>query len=303
MWNKADLTSAYQQQLLNEVTRGKYTLRGLKEYIETCTQHIRITMPHLIFNVVCTPSTKPHDVKLQRVCARISNILRRHNFGEVLVFHLVPFDEMRRFPSHEKVTPAHINGAYTYPAHNEVYIYRLEEFPKVALHEMCHHLPVHSNKWNTESLEMIYTFFNISSKGCPMHCHTNILPNEAVVEAWAIMHNCQCIAREYGISYDALLKAEVRHGMIQTKKLLQHQKKHFPLWEEDTHSFSYIILRTILLFFKDDFIKMQTPYDTIKLSKFMIDGFRSQSFQDALDHTRVPAIDRHHMRMTRFGDF
>jgi hypothetical protein len=75
------------------------------------------------------------------------------------------------------------------------------------------------------------------------------------------------------------------------------------MWVERTNAFSYIVLRTICLFFLDDFLLLEVPYTSAKVTDFIIQKFTTPEFQEALRKVRVPDKDKQHMRMTRFGDF
>lgn len=284
----------------------RYTMEGLTKFINDSDLHIKLKRPHVIFNVVCPQKSAPHMRLLNKVCDRIESLLKTYEFPDILTYYLVPFNKPRTFPGEgEQVGAAHINGAYTYLVQKQVFIYRLEEFPKVAIHEACHHLPMHTDHWDPVSLMRLYDELSISKKGCDMmqQCMTDIRPNEAIVEAWANIYHIRFVSAEYDFRYEDLMASEIQHALMQTKKILEHQKHHFPLWQEDTHSFSYIVLRTVLLFFAKEFCEMGQPYDTIELTNFMIKKFNSPEFQKALASVSIPSKDKSHMRMTRFGDF
>ena len=153
------LNEDVKEQLIREFASGdvKYTLPGIIEYINACTMHYKLDMQLVKMNVVYDPSVRDMTNVLQlasRVARRIQRLLFEYSRSpRKLTYYLVPMESPRMFPkAKEEITPLHINGAYTYRHNGTVYIYRLEEFPKVALHEACHHLPLHSEKWNSRAL-------------------------------------------------------------------------------------------------------------------------------------------------------
>jgi hypothetical protein len=223
-----------------------------------------------------------------------------HASHKILDYVLVPYDHDRKVPKGTPFSPENINGAYTYPSRGKVFVYRYEEFPKVFLHETCHHLSFHTDHWDTVALMKLYQAFSINPQGCPLRCSTDILPNEAVVEAWAEIYHLKFMAHELGVSFGDLLKKEVQHALSQSKKVLEYQKKNYPLWKESTHTFSYVVLRTILLAHWHEFAKLPLPYNTVDVTNFMITKYNEPSFQSHLDAARVRSDS---MRMTYFGDF
>lgn len=290
--------------LLNELTGDNiYTLPNLHDYILSCSHSVVLQLPHVDFTMVYDRSMKPDVFQLTKVCKRIEHLLTSYMFKGKMTYYLVPFQQPRKFPVAEKLGPVHINGAYTYRHNNTVYIYRYEEFPKVALHEACHNLPMHIEAWDDDSLMSLYKTLHIKSTGCPKNCTTRILPNEAIIETWANVHHLLSLSREYCVPFKLLMQIEIEHGLIQTKKLLQYQANKYPSWEEGTHAYSYVVLRTVLLYFFKELLHFKMPYDSKQLTRFMLDKFTSNVFQEAVRNQRIPEKDKHHLRMTRFGDF
>jgi hypothetical protein len=237
---------------------------------------------------------------LDKVCKRIQSLLNS-NVNTFLTFFVVPFSEPRKFPKNgSPFGPQHINGGYTYPAKKTIFIYRYEELPKVLLHETCHHLPLDTfHSWDHTSLMRIYSFFNIDKEGCSVSCTTNITPNEAIVEFWAEYFHCKFLSDEYNIPFIHLWEAEIRHALMKTKKVLQYQKKYYPLWKEDTHAYSYVVLRTILMCFWREFIQIKIPYDVNEISNFFM-----KHYQPMLQLvSQVKTKNTTDMRMTLLGDF
>jgi hypothetical protein len=282
---------------------SKYTLPDIDAFIDECDCHYKVSRKgNVIINYIY-PSNSEEIIPLpliRKVATRISIVLSQFGFsGAPLEYFLLPLKVNRTFPRvGEAFAPKHINGAYTYRTNRKIYLYRAEEFPKVALHEACHHLPFHTDSWDARALMKLYTTLNIDSAGCPYQCTTQILPNEAVVEFWAeILHMCFLHA-EYKVPLYELLQKEIDHGLLKSSMILQHQRRSFPKWKEDTHAYSYVVLRTVLLAHFDEFMQLTYPYDSRVVTDFMISKFRSPMFNKMLPRTNGSAD----MRMTVFGD-
>jgi hypothetical protein len=170
--------------------RGKYTLDSVCSYISTCTTHIIVSLPHVRFHVIYPKDTMELNItQLHMVCRRIDALLHIHDFQGELEYFMVPIDYPRLFPTSGPVKPSHINGAYTYVHSNAIYIYRQEEYPKVALHEACHHLKYDTRSWSRSSIAKLKSAFQIDAS-------VTLLPNEAVIEAWANIYHFKIYYRK-----------------------------------------------------------------------------------------------------------
>jgi hypothetical protein len=195
-----------------------------------------------------------------------------------------------------------INGGFTYPARNLIFVFRKEEFPKVFLHETLHHTRLDTHqKWNADDVNALYNFFRIDQTGCPLDCDTQLTPNEAFVEAWANVYQLAFLTHEYRFSFDQMLKTEQRWACIQAKRLLRHQDAFFQSWKEKTHAYSYIVIRSALLWNLDKFLKKQNHATSANMYKLVTASFENAAYQACLASAVVPK--RHNsFRMTIFGD-
>jgi len=284
--------------LIDELcNKSTYTVPGLSDFIQSCTHQYTLSMPSITFHVVESPNIQVDHQQLQKVCKRIQCILSAFGDERHITFCLIPFPSKRHFPVDEEFHPTHINGAYTYPNLRKVYIYRFEDYAKVALHETCHNLPIHCHSWDDNALKRLYDYFNIDYTGCPHNCVTNILPNEAVVEVWAEVLHGKLLSYEYGIPYEKLHKVECHYAIQKTLQILHYQRTKYPLWREKTHAFSYVVIRLVLLWFWKEFSMLKFPYDTTQLTDFII-----------AYHARLPLRDFKRsltktMSMTKTGNF
>jgi hypothetical protein len=278
-------------------TNSKYTMEGLDMFIQSCSYTQTFTMKSVVFHIIDTSENIVDQRQLIKVCKRIQCILDAFNDQSTIEFFLVPFLSKRRFPTEEPFHPSHINGAYTYPSLRKVFIYRYEDYPKVALHEACHNLPMHCHSWNKDALQKIYEFFQIDYTGCPHNCSTNILPNEAIVETWAEVLHCKLLSLEYKVPFKKLYEMEREYAMSKALQLLEYQKAKYPLWREKTHAFSYVVIRLVLFWFWPQFSKLTFPYDTVKVTEFIIQHFNKLPL-----HVYKQATSRG-MTMTKTGNF
>ena len=215
------------------------------------------------------------------------------------VITLIPLDEPRKKPTgNDVVEPYHINGGYTYVRHKNIYIYRLEEWPKVALHELLHNMPMLQEiKWTPVIIRKLYAMFNIDTKGCPKRCSTDLEPTEGIIEAWAIFLHTAFMSFETEGDFYRLFTNEIKWndhliGWILKKQDAQPDKK----WREGTHAFSYLVLRGILLHNMEAFLGMPMPYNPEALFQFFEKGWKGLVLRPS------STGNRNSMRMSRYGD-
>lgn len=275
----------------------------VQEYIRSCDTYefVTVGLASAYYVYPKTEATKiPSSLFIRKIMSRIDRLLRMFKIEKQLTYFLLPIRAPRRFPKNGEICEAkHINGAYTYPTSGEVYLFRCEEMAKVALHEACHHLPVHSQHWSISGTQRLCNAFGIDP-------NSTTLANEAIVEFWAEIFHCLSLSSEYRVPVDILLRKEISHGLSKTKKLLAYQRKYFgDKWRENTNAFAYIVFRTIILYHYIEFANMfpalrSSPYDTDAISDFLITKFQDANFTRAIKETRIST--KGDMRMTVFGD-
>lgn len=252
------------------------------------------TVVHDIFTLNVVPHPKITIKKIKTMIYRLTALQHIFNMTTPMVIWLVPIQQKRYFP--QKGVPidlTHINGGYTYPSSHTIYIYRYEEFPKVMLHEVLHHSSLQTT-WSKESLNQLYTFLHI-------HPNTHIRPEEAIIEVWALYYHIQFIAYEKHLNVEELLSQELQWSLFQTKRLIDYHQRYFPNgWQEHTAGYSYIYLKTCLLFYWNAFSKLRRPYTDQQLVAFMLSHLKKKPFQNAIQ--KAPQFKTKSFRMTRFGD-
>lgn len=276
-----------------ELGSSMYSLAAIPDYIDRCDTHITVTIgaagardPDVTINVLLVRSQYLPALLLHKVARRLYTIQRLHNITKHMTFWLLPFEQSRQFPAKgAPVSPESINGGFTYPSDAEVFVYRMEDFPKVMLHELLHHSAVDSGStWPPEQLHSLREFFNIAPA-------TRLLPNEAVVETWATLYQLWFIAIDSSLPFKLLYAKECEWAQLQTRRLLDHQASFCApcaapggptggtggtgcgarcLWKESSNSFAYIRIKTILLLNYAQFVAIPVPYNTAFLCKFIV---------------------------------
>jgi len=211
------------------------------------------TTGNVTINVLVKKLTDvPPILLLQRVMRRIVATRQILNIGKNIVFWFIPCKSTRWFPQRGQVEPKHINGGFTtvvnsnnQPMTANIYIYRLEEFPKVMLHEIMHHTVVDSHsQWKLEDIEHL-------KKICNIHHSTIFIPNEAIVETWAVLLHTMFVSIDLNMNYIACLEKEKYWSNLQMARLLDYQfhHDHYPKaeWKETSNSYCYIVLKNLLL--------------------------------------------------------
>lgn len=219
-----------------------------------------------------------------------------------------------------------VNTAYTYSCRrtNEVCIFRREEWVKVLAHELFHTLGLdYSHMQDATTDARIKQMFSVPFE---------IRSFEAYCEIWAEILHPMMLAflsarRKTNFtsmfhSLERLLRIETRFSMFQCAKVLRHNKMTYGqllspnAFREDTSTFAYYILRTLLLYHVNNFIhwcsannKVLLDFDkTVDNTNRFGDLFKSlyndryfiRSLNTAMEVTPRHAFIRDTLRMTAF---
>ena len=154
----------------------------------------------------------------------------------------------------------------------DIYIVRKEEFGKVIIHEIIHHIKLIHSNFKESNINKLRKFFNISHLA-------DIDPNETIVEFCATIYHLYQISLETKTDFYNLFKDELKYSLYKTQQLLKLQKK-MPggIWYEESHIFCYIIFKTIIMYNFCEFQKIYTfPYNDDVITDFLINhsGFLS----------------------------
>lgn len=288
----------YLQKLQHEFGDSKFTLDAIQGFLASCTRKSSYELEGIQFTILCQKESKTIESKIILTLFRIKTICKLFHIQPKLKIVLLPIPEQRKKPTiNEHVHPKHINGAYTYISEGTIYVYRLEEWPKVVLHEVLHNVPqLQRIAWTESHLSQLYTAFHIDRAGCPNACQTVLEPTEAVIEAWAIFLHTAFLSIEQGVDFCWLFNKELAWNDQQIRWVLHKQGKG--LWQESTHTFSYIVLRGILLHHMGELLQMKLPYSCDRLIQFLLQHWNPLK----LKIMKLPYKKNRSLRMSRLGD-
>lgn len=303
------ITPEEKQQLLEEFKDSKYTLAQIPDYISKCNRKYIYTAGQLRIHILCQRMTKKIENQVRLSLYRGNAIYKLFGLHVTTMFHkhyidivLLPIQEPRKKPiAGEKIEPMHVNGGYTYLTDHTIYIYRLEEWPKVMLHELLHNVPSLQNiAWKPDHIKQLYEEFRIDMSGCPTDCKTILEPTEAIIETWAIfLHTVFVSLETLSRDFTRLLAEEIKWNDQQVAWILKKRhENHDGIWRENTHAFSYLVLRCILFHHLDDFLKMKLPYSGNILTDFIIKKWKSVQ----IEIIKLPYKKQNSLRMSRFGN-
>lgn len=156
-----------------------------------------------------------------------------------------------------------INTGMTIVDHNEIVIYREEEWYKVLIHESFHALGIDFARLDTKQTggqNMIKSMFYVNS---------TILLSEAYTEFWANLLNLLFVSffdtvtkKEFTQRFKVSLKEEKKFKLLQLVKVLDYMGMEYSeffsnphnRFSEDTNVFAYYVLGGILVFYAEAFM-------------------------------------------------
>lgn len=278
--------------LLNEYN-GNFVIKNTNQYIKNIKKYIILEYSNLIsLNVYYQNDNDINLYHLIKIIKRCYCIIKIYKLSKKINIHILMSPIKRYFPKNMTVDCNNINGGFTNINSNNIYILRKEEYGKVILHELIHHVDKLNNySWDIKNLNKLKDKFNISKD-------TILAPNEALTELWAISFQLLFINYEYKIPFDLLLEIEIDRSLYLSYKLKKIQSNNY--WKEKTNSFCYIIFKTILLYnFKKLLFDYKFPYNIDMITNFLIDNYTFP----IIKKNNNKFISNNSMRMTVFGDF
>jgi hypothetical protein len=233
------LNSSIKKYILNELKEQDFISDKLVNILNA-SKYIEFSYNNIFLNTI--PVNYVSNDIITTVIKRIYTLVNIYSITYPLRIWFIPIKSIRQFPVNgEIVDSKHINGGYTYLHNHNIFVYRYEDFEKVILHEVLHN-SILQIPWADKNISELRELFKINNK-------SSFQPTEAFIEFWAIYYHVRFIAYETGKSFSNLLEKEILWNLYLTRKLLKYQKKYFEEkgWYEYTNSFSYIIIKTILL--------------------------------------------------------
>lgn len=280
--------------LLNNYN-GLFVIDGTKEFILTIKKSIVIEYDIIKLHIYYNEDDDINLNHLIKIIKRCYTIIKIYDIKKIINIYVLMSDKKRFFPNKKNILIDcnNINGGFTSINGNNIFILRKEEFSKVILHELIHHINTLNNyDWDDNNINKLKEHFKIAE-------NTTLIPNEAITETWAIIYMTLFINYEYNIPYIELLNYEIKRGLYLSYKLLKYQGNN--LWDEKTNSYCYIIFKTIILNNLNKLLSKYTyPYDNTYLTNFLIDNTINVKL---IKKNYYKIIKNNSMRMTVVGDF
>ena len=238
--------------------------------------------------------------------------------------HLTPFT--KRIPvDGSPIDQINANTAFTTfcSPSTDIHIYRMEEWLKVLIHESFHNLGLEFSKFITDYVNrLILEMFPVKSQ-------VNL--GESYAEIWAELINC-CI-----VSYsaardktnhagmlsrlDKLLDIETKFSLVQCAKVLRHNRMKYSdffsgsstacqLYSENTNVLSYYVIKSILMYHKNEFIAWcvsnnknpldfrKTPANINRYCELIRQLYRRPDFIQSVTTAATVRGHEHTLRMT-----
>ena len=300
-YNTQPISNTILENLKNEFNDSRFTLQETIDYISKLNTNKSTLTSITLHNIVINVLTKSKNdtipfLLLQRVIKRLFIVATIFNINKTFIYWLIPTNNNRWFPKKSIVMPKHINGGFTYITNTNtvnIYIYRREEFPKVMIHELMHHSYVDTSYLSntheyTDTIDKLKHICNISKD-------TLFLPNEGIIEAWALILQSLFISYEYNIPFKLIIDIEKKWSIKQTSRILYHKLHNLNnIWKEDTNSYCYIVLKTFLIDNISNFAHQS-------LNK-TIYNYYIQNINDFISQIKPKKVIHGSFRMSVYGD-
>lgn len=244
---------------------GIYRIKEIIDYIDEITDIYHYEYGNLIIDVYYRKNKDKLDTKkVQRVLMRCYKISNQKKIFKIKLF-LSP--AKKKIDNHKILTTVNANSGFTYPSRNEIYIFREEEYPKVLLHELIHHVELVDNqKFKDSNKLLLQRHFNITKD-------TILILNETIVELWALLIHLSFISCEYKLNFKKLFNLEMQYSLYKTYQILKLKEGYKDKkWCDRCNIYSYIVFKTIIMMHINEFLNdiYTYPYDDTKVTKFII---------------------------------
>ena len=219
----------------------------------------------------------------------INDLIKNNNCSEEslnIYLFLTPFKRELTKNQEKILGSLNVNGGFCYGciSNGEIVVYREEELFKVFTHELLHNFGLDLYIWdfmykvkinNSKENKIYYNFLNNFN----LPRENNLGIQECLIEFWAEFFNNVIYSFIYSKNYntltfneqfklykdtfDSIMELEILHSFMQTTKILYYNnlsysdlfiKNRLFSYKEDTHIFSYYILKLFLLFDYKEFI-------------------------------------------------
>lgn len=239
------------------------------KYLEKCNHCYHITYKEInMYIIMRNKITNKQKFQIFKNLYRVYLISKIYNISKwnsyIFNYYIIMNPQKRCMPSKKEdlIDVKNINGGFTYINENDIYIIREEDYEKVIIHELLHHnILIHKTDWKKENIKRLKEHFNI-------HNNMLLIPNEAIIETFACVLNTIFYSIESGSSLQDNLKKDQVHSINLAKKILDKQEGN--KWQEKTHSYCYIVFKTILYVYFNKFLKIYKYNNDTEITDFLI---------------------------------
>jgi hypothetical protein len=239
------------------------------KYLEKCNHCYHITYKEInMYIIMRNKITNKQKFQIFKNLYRVYLISKIYNISKwnsyIFNYYIIMNPQKRCMPSKKDdlIDVKNINGGFTYINENDIYIIREEDYEKVIIHELLHHnILIHKTDWKKENIKRLKEHFNI-------HNNMLLIPNEAIIETFACVLNSIFYSIESGSSLQDNLKKDQVHSINLAKKILDKQEGN--KWQEKTHSYCYIVFKTILYVYFNKFLKIYKYNNDTEITDFLI---------------------------------
>lgn len=239
------------------------------KYLEKCNYCYHVTYKEInMYIIMRNKIANKQKTQLFKNLYRVYLISKIYNISKwnsyVFNYYIIMNPQKRCMPSKKTdlINVENINGGFTYINKNDIYIIRKEDYNKVIIHELLHHnILIHKTDWNKENIKRLKDYFNIDS-------NMLLIPNEAIIETFACVLNTIFYSIETGTNLKNNLKKDQEHSIYLAKKILDKQGNE--KWVEKTHSYCYIVFKTILYVYFNNFLKIYKYNNDTEITDFLI---------------------------------
>lgn len=237
------------------------------DYYNSCNKCYRISYKNITFNILVNGTISKK--KREHLCKSIYRVYltaKLYNIIKDFNYYIIMYPGKRTLPKkHTSINAVNINGGFTYINRNDIYIVRYQDYEKVILHELLHHnMTMHYDGWKPHNLQILKKLSNISERQL-------LIPNEAIIETFACILNTIFYSLETGKNFKELLKRDKEHSLKIAKNVLDHQGDY--KWFEKTNCYCYVVYKTILYVYINDFLKIYKCRNDDDITQFIIRYF------------------------------
>jgi hypothetical protein len=254
---------------LSESSNNYLNYEFAHKYLEQCNYCYHVTYKEInMYIIMRNKIANKQKTQLFKNLYRVYLISKIYNISKwnsyVFNYYIIMNPQKRRMPSKkvDLIDVENINGGFTYTNRNDIYIIRKEDYNKVIIHELLHHnILIHKTDWNKENIRRLKEHFNIDN-------NMLLIPNEAIIETFACVLNTIFYSIETETSLKNNFKKDQEHSIYLAKKILDKQGND--KWNEKTHSYCYIVFKTILYVYFNNFLKVYKYNNDTEITDFLI---------------------------------